>query len=66
MRQALLKSCADSAQASALGALLSCVTLMFCLNWHDEPHAFSSDANVQKPLDSSRTRGAPSACVSVI
>ena len=50
MRQALLKSCADSAQASALGALLSCVTLIFALIGTMNRMRFSSDANVQKAL----------------
>ena len=50
MRQALLKSCADSAQASALGALLSCVTLVFALIGTMNRMRFSSDANVQKAL----------------
>ena len=50
MREALLKSCADSAQASALGALLSCVTLIFALVGTMNRMRFSSDANVQKAL----------------
>ena len=50
MREALLKSCADSAQASALGALLSCVTLIFALIGTMNRMRFSSDANVQKAL----------------
>ena len=50
MRQALLKSCADSAQASALGALLSCVTFIFALIGTMNRMRFSSDANVQKAL----------------
>jgi len=50
MRKALLDSCADSAQASALGALLSCVTLIFALIGTMNRMRFSSDANVQKAL----------------
>ena len=50
MRKALLDSCADSAHASALGALLSCVTLIFALIGTMNRMRFSSDANVQKAL----------------
>lgn len=50
MREALLSACADSARASALGALLSCVTLVFALLGTINRMRFSSDANVQKAL----------------
>ncbi|KAH8059611.1 endonuclease [Aureococcus anophagefferens] len=50
MREALLESCADSAAGNQIGALLSCVTLIFALLGTINRMKFSSDANVQKAL----------------
>ena len=50
MREALLESCADSAAGNQIGALLSCVTLIFALLGTINRMRFSSDANVQKAL----------------
>ncbi|KAH8058351.1 endonuclease [Aureococcus anophagefferens] len=45
-----LESCADSAAGNQIGALLSCVTLIFALLGTINRMKFSSDANVQKAL----------------
>ncbi|KAH8082524.1 endonuclease [Aureococcus anophagefferens] len=50
MREALLESRADSAAGNQIGALLSCVTLIFALLGTINRMKFSSDANVQKAL----------------
>ncbi|KAH8097865.1 endonuclease [Aureococcus anophagefferens] len=50
MREELLESCADSAAGNQIGALLSCVTLIFALLGTINRMKFSSDANVQKAL----------------
>ena len=50
VQRGVLEACADSAAGNQIGALLSCVTLIFALLGTINRMKFASDANVQKAL----------------